>query len=154
MNRATRTLIIASAMLLGPPLFAYAQAAEPATHNHEHSSAAASAPATNSATAMQHMQRMHDKMMAAATPAERKALMAEHMQAMQEAMSAMQHMTPGQTHGGISQDAMHQHMDMTTMMMQMMMDREQMCGDMMSGTRSDTPDHSHAAERKGTPPKP
>lgn len=117
MNRATRTLIIATASLLCPLLFATAQAAEPATHDHEHSSAAAPAPGANAATAMQHMDGGH-------------------------------------AHRGMLQDAMHQHMEMMTMMMQMMMDREQMRGDMMPGTPGAAPDHSRAAAPQTDSPKP
>ncbi len=154
MNRTTRALIIASAALLGPLSIAAVQAEEPAAHDHEHSGAATPAPAADSVSAMQHMQRMHEKMMAAKTSAERNALMAEHMQAMQEGMTAMQHMDHGHAQTGMSQDAMHQHMQMMTMMMQMMMDRESMKENMMSGAPDAASEHSHPTVPKATAPKP
>lgn len=156
MKHMTRTLIISSAALLGPLCIAAVQAEEPATHDHEHSSANSPtpAPAAASASSMQHMQRMHEQLMAAKTPAERKALMAEHMQAMQEAMSAMQRLDHGHAQTGTSQDGMHQHMEMMTMMMRMMMDREQMREDTMSGAPCAAPEHGHSSGPSATPPKP
>jgi hypothetical protein len=79
---------------------------------------------------MQHMQAMHDQMMAAKSPAERQALMADHMKAMQEGMDAMQYMAGA----GKESDGMGtMRMDMMTMMMQMMMDRQQMGARGMGG---------------------
>ncbi len=154
MNRMNRTLIIACTTLLSPFTIAAAQATEPAAHDHEHSSASAPLPEAPSAAPMQHMQQMHERMMAAKTPAERQALMREHMEAMMEGMSAMQHMDHGKAGGGMSGVAMHQHMKMMTMMMQMMMDREQMRSDMMSGTSDSAMQHVYSAAPSTIPPKP
>jgi hypothetical protein len=73
---------------------------------------------------MHDMQAMHEKMMAAKAPAEREDLMADHMKAMQEGMAMMQQM--GAQHGKdcMSPQMVQKRMDMMTMMMQMMMDRQ------------------------------
>jgi hypothetical protein len=121
---ALPSLIAAAVASLG--LTVAVPAAEPPTHDHEHSAVTSqSAPTdTRPMEAMQRMQAMHEKWMAAKTTAERQALMTAHMQAMQEAMKTMQHMGQGTGQGGMSGAMMQQRMDMMTMMMQMMMDRE------------------------------
>lgn len=134
MSHITRTLIVTSTLLIGS-MWVTAQAEEPAAHDHAHA-ASTTPPAptpSNPSAAMQHMQLMHDKWMAAKTPAERKAVMAEHMRAMEDAMVAINHMTHGDGHDAKSPDSMQQHMAMMTMMMQMMVDREQMHAGMMHG---------------------
>ena len=76
---------------------------------------------------MEVMQEMHQKMAAAKTPAERQALMTEHMKAMQGGMSMMCEMGTGgagMAGGAGSGDMMKRCMDMKSMTMQMMMDRE------------------------------
>src|ERR1039458_8143554 len=82
--------------------------AEPSDHDHTHAEAPSGNKVDRAAAGdvMQQMQAMHEKMMAAKTPAERQALMADHMKAMQQGM---------------------------TMMMQMMMDRQQVGGMSMGG---------------------
>src|SRR5690349_1015672 len=87
MRTTSRSIpVLVTLGLLGVALAGAAVAADPA-----------SPPAASSGapTAMQHMQSLHEKMMAAKTPAERQALMADHMKAMQEGMDAMQHMGVG-----------------------------------------------------------
>jgi len=135
MHAGSRTLnlVMALGTVLATALAVPALAADPApAHQHEHPPAAAQpgqqSEATGAMSSMQHMKAMHEKMMAAKTPAERQALMDEDMKVMHEAMGAMHRM------GGDGKDtskAVQMRMDMMTMMMQMMMDREEM-GDGLS----------------------
>ena len=102
------------------------RAAEAPAHDHDHTPTATQpAPAeTPPMDAMLKMRAMHEKWMTAKTPAERQTLIAEHMQVMQEGMKAMQRMSQGTDHQATSGIMMQQRMDMMTMMMQMMVDRQ------------------------------
>lgn len=106
-------------------------AAEGTEHEHNHEAAVSlkptETPAADTRNVMKDMQAMHQKMMAAKTTAERQALMAEHIRAMQAGMKSMQQMM-NSDHEAKTGDAMKPRMDMMTMMMQLMMDREVMGG--------------------------
>ena len=101
-------------------------AADEAEHDHTHAAAPSADKPENSSTStmMQQMQAMHEKMMAAKSPAERQALMAEHVKLMQDGMKTMQQMGMKSGKHPMSAQIMQQRMDMLTMMMQMMMDRQ------------------------------
>ena len=128
---------LALVVVLGLPSISISD--EPAAHDHTHADAASGGkPGVPDAYgAVEHMQAMHDKMMAAKTPAERQSLMAEHMKSMQEGMATMQQMGKSHGSGTVSSQRMQMRMDMMTMMMQMMMDRQQMGGMPMMGAPPD-----------------
>ncbi len=114
-------------------------AADDAQHDHNHvadpagKSAPAAAAPTDAAAVMHQMHATHEKMMAARTPAERQAAMKEHGQAMQDGMKAMHQMMNAKGADDGAQ-GMKSRMDMMTMMMQMMMDRQSMGGPMGGGS--------------------
>lgn len=109
------------------------EAHHPASASADKPKSKAAAPMNKMDEQMKAMHEMHQKMMAAKTPEERKALMAEHMKTMQESMSMMTGMmgTGAEGEKKMSAQAMKKQMDMTTMMMQMMMDE------------METPEHAH-----------
>lgn len=117
-------------------------AADNATHDHNHAADSTAKSATaapvDSAAAMQQMRAAHEKMMAAKTPTERQAAMKEHDQAMRDGMKAM-HRMMDMKGANDSTQGMQSRMDMMTMMMQMMMDRQSMGGHGMRGPATSPP---------------
>lgn len=142
-------------LLVALSLATTANAADPVEHDHSHKASQSSSPAADATAtaAMNDMQAMHRKMMAAKTSAERQALTLDHMQAMREGMAAMQRMSSGDKAG--SPKALQQRMDMMTMMMQMMMDREQVTDGMdMGGAMMSRPTHAPAESPTSDTSKP
>jgi hypothetical protein len=92
---------------------------------------------------MSRMQVMHRKLATASTPAEKQALMVEHFKLIQEGLTMLQQLRLRSAKDATTEQMLEQRMDMMTMLMRMMADRE-----FVAAPASDCADRKPAAPLK------